>query len=61
MTAWLRSLEGQVALRLTVVFIFGTALGVTALLYEGTQGTGATGAGFGSSAIAEISSVGTPG
>lgn len=45
MTAWLRSLEGQVALRLTVVFIFGTALGVTALLYEGTQGANATGAG----------------
>ena len=37
MTSWLRSLQGQVALRLSLVFLVATALGVAALLFEGTQ------------------------
>lgn len=37
MSAWLRSLQGQVTLRLGLVFLVATAVGVAALLYEGTQ------------------------
>jgi len=38
---WPRSIQGQVALRLTAIFLAGTTLGVAALLYEGTQGAAA--------------------
>ncbi len=37
MTGWLRSIQGQVALRLAVVFVVATVLGVGTLLYEGMQ------------------------
>ncbi len=39
MTVWLRSIQGQVALRLALVFVVATALGVGTLLYEGMQQT----------------------
>jgi len=38
---WPHSIQGQVALRLTAVFLAGTTLGVAALLYQGTQGAAA--------------------
>ncbi len=45
MIRWPRSIQGQVALRLTVVFLVGTSVGVAALLYQGTQGAAAGGPG----------------
>ena len=39
MSVWPRSIQGQVALRLALVFVVATALGVGALLYEGVQQT----------------------
>lgn len=43
LTAWPRSIQGQVALRLALVFVVATALGVGALLYSGTREAGAEG------------------
>jgi len=37
MIRWPRSIQGQVALRLTLVFLVGTSVGVAELLFEGTQ------------------------
>jgi len=36
-TAWSQSIQARVAVRLTAVFVAGTAIGVGLLLYEGTQ------------------------
>ncbi len=41
MIRWPQSIQCQVALRLTLVFLLGTAAGVAALLLEGTQGAAA--------------------
>ena len=41
MSRWPQSIQGQVAVRLTLVFLLGTGVGVAALLFEGTQGASA--------------------